>query len=108
MAAAAVVIIAALLVDWLVGDPQSSYHPVALLGRFIGWWGVPSRYPTGLQRAAGVAGTVATVTLFAVPFLLVQFAAPWYLYLILAPLLLKVCLAWRALEEHTTAVGAGA
>jgi adenosylcobinamide-phosphate synthase len=104
MAAAAVVVAASLLVDRLIGDPHSRYHPVAVLGRFIGWWGVPARYPTGIQRAAGVAGTLATVTLFAAPFALVQFAAPWYLYLILAPFLLKACLAWRALEEHVAAV----
>ena len=104
MVAAAVVVAASLLVDRLVGDPQSRYHPVALLGRFIGWWGVPARYPAGLQRIAGVAGAVLTVALFAAPFALVEFAAPWYLYLLLAPFLLKACLAWRALEEHTAAV----
>jgi adenosylcobinamide-phosphate synthase len=104
MAAAAVVIAASLLVDRLIGDPHSRYHPVAVLGRFIGWWGVPGRYPPRIQRAAGVAGTIATVALFTAPFLLVQFAAPWYLYILLAPFLLKACLAWRALEEHTVAV----
>jgi len=104
MVAAAVVVAASLLVDRLVGDPHSRYHPVAVLGRFIGWWGVPDRYPARIQRAAGVAGTLATVALFAAPFALVEFAAPWYLYLLLAPFLLKACLAWRALEEHTAAV----
>lgn len=104
MVAAAVVVAASLLVDRLVGDPQSRYHPVALLGRFIGWWGVPSRYPVRVQRIAGAAGAVLTVALFAAPFALVEFAAPWYLYLLLAPFLLKACLAWRALEEHTAAV----
>ena len=104
MAAAAVVVAASLLVDRLIGDPHSRYHPVAILGRFIGWWGVPARYPPGIQRAAGVAGTLLTVILFAAPFALVQSAAPWYLYLILAPFLLKACLAWRALEEHVAAV----
>lgn len=104
MVAAAVVVAASLLVDRLIGDPQSRYHPVAVLGRFVGRWGVPNRYPARTQRLAGIAGTIVTVTLFAAPFALVQFAAPWYLYLFLAPFLLKACLAWRALEEHTTAV----
>ncbi len=104
MVAAAVVVPAALLVDRLVGDPHSRYHPVALIGRFIGWWGVPDRYPARIQRACGVAGAFVTAGLFALPFALVQFAAPWYLYLLLAPFLLKICLAWRALEEHTLAV----
>ena len=104
MVAAAVVVAASLLVDRLLGDPHSRYHPVAVLGRFIGWWGVPDRYPLRIQRVVGVAGTLATVALFAAPFALVEFAAPWYLYLLIAPFLLKVCLAWRALEEHTVAV----
>ena len=104
MVAAAVVVAASLLVDRLVGDPHSRYHPVALLGRFIGWWGVPGRYPARTQRAFGVAGTLVTAGLFALPFALIQLAAPWYLYLLLAPVLLKVCLAWRSLEEHTLAV----
>jgi len=104
MAAAAVVVAASLLVDRLVGDPHSRYHPVAVLGRFIGWWGVPGRYPARIQRSIGVAGTLVSVALFAAPFALVQFAAPWYLYLLIAPFLLKACLAWRALEEHVVAV----
>ncbi|RXE56829.1 cobalamin biosynthesis protein CobD [Methanoculleus taiwanensis] len=104
MVLAALVVALALLVDRAVGDPRSPLHPVALLGRFIGWWGVPSRYPASLQRAAGVVFTLATALLFAAPFLIVEAAAPWFLYLIAAPLLLKACFAWRALEEHTRAV----
>ncbi|RPJ53284.1 MAG: cobalamin biosynthesis protein CobD, partial [Methanobacteriota archaeon] len=34
--------------------------------------------------------------------------APWYLYLIAAPFLLKACMAWRSLEEHVSAVAAAA
>ena len=104
MVAAAVVVTASLLVDRLVGDPHSRYHPVALLGRFIGWWGVPGRFPAAIERAYGAIGALLTVALFVLPFLLVQVAAPWYLYILLAPFLLKVCLAWRSLEEHTLAV----
>ncbi len=104
MVTAAVVVAASLLVDRLVGDPHSRYHPVALLGRFIGWWGVPGRFPASLERAYGTLGALLTITLFTLPFLLVQVAAPWYLYILLAPFLLKVCLAWRSLEEHTLAV----
>jgi len=101
---AAGVIPAALLIDRLIGDPRSAYHPVALIGTFIGLWGKPRNYPGRLQRLAGVLFWVLTVSLFALPFFLVQVYAPWYLYLVVAPFFLKSCLAWRSLEEHTLAV----
>ncbi|MDP3564526.1 MAG: adenosylcobinamide-phosphate synthase CbiB, partial [Methanoregula sp.] len=95
---------AALLVDRLIGDPHSSWHPVALIGRFIGWWGKPERYSPGIQRFTGVILWLVTVALFAAPFYCFATLAPWYLYLIVAPFLLKSCFAWRSLEEHTIAV----
>jgi adenosylcobinamide-phosphate synthase len=101
---AVVVLCAALLVDRLIGDPQSRYHPVALLGTFIGAWGKPGYYPPRFQRVAGVLFWVLTVFLFSLPFILVTRFAPWYLYLLIAPFLLKCCFAWRSLEEHTLAV----
>ncbi|MCK9631593.1 MAG: adenosylcobinamide-phosphate synthase CbiB [Methanoregula sp.] len=101
---AAITLCAALVVDRLVGDPHSRYHPVALLGTFIGMWGRPGYYPPRLQRAAGVLLWALTVFLFCLPFFLVSTCAPWYLYLLLAPFLLKCCFAWRSLEEHTQAV----
>lgn len=104
LASAAIVLCAALVVDRLIGDPHSRYHPVALLGSFIGWWGVPATYSPRLQRLAGVCFWMVTVALFALPFLLFAALAPWYVYLLLAPVLLKVCFAWRSLEEHTLAV----
>jgi adenosylcobinamide-phosphate synthase len=99
-----IVLLAALLVDRLFGDPHSAYHPVALIGRFIGWWGRPEFYPPGVQRAAGVVLWLVTLALFTLPFFLFTLLAPWYLYLLVAPFLLKSCFAWKALEEHTLAV----
>jgi adenosylcobinamide-phosphate synthase len=103
---AAVVLAASLVVDRAIGDPHSRWHPVALLGRFIGWWGRPSFWPVPLQRIIGVAMGVATILVAAVPYLLFEWYAPWYLYLIAAPFLLKACIAWRSLEEHVSAVAA--
>ena len=101
---AAIILVAALLVDRLIGDPHSRWHPVALLGSFIGWWGRPARYSPWYQRFIGIVLWFVTVALFTVPFLLVTWFAPSYLYLLLAPFLLKFCFAWRSLEEHTLAV----
>jgi adenosylcobinamide-phosphate synthase len=102
--AGVIVLIAALLVDRLIGDPHSQWHPVALLGRFIDWWGKPEKYSSRFQRLCGVVFWVVSATLFALPFYCFAMVAPWYLYLIIAPFLLKCCFAWRSLEEHTLAV----
>ncbi|HUT38442.1 MAG TPA: adenosylcobinamide-phosphate synthase CbiB [Methanoregula sp.] len=102
--AVVIVLIAALLVDRLIGDPYSNWHPVALLGRFIGWWGKPENYSPGFQRLAGVVFWLVTAVLFALPFYCFAAIIPWYLYLVIAPFLLKSCFAWRSLEEHTLAV----
>ena len=104
IALVAIVLFAALLVDRLIGDPHSGWHPVALLGRFIGWWGKPGLYSPNIQRFTGVALWLVTIVLFAAPFYCFAALAPWYLYLIIAPFLLKCCFAWRSLEEHTLAV----
>ena len=101
---AGAVLFVALIVDRLIGDPHSVLHPVALLGRFIGWWGRPALFPVRLQRAAGVFFWVATTLIFALPFFLFGRFTPWLIYLVGAPFLLKCCFAWRSLEEHTHAV----
>jgi adenosylcobinamide-phosphate synthase len=94
------VIPAGLLVDRLIGDPDSRYHPVAWLGRYIGWWGRPCLWKPGFGKSVGILMWTGTIVLFALPFFLFSIFAPWYLYLIIAPFLLKICLAWRSLEEH--------
>ena len=80
-----------------------SVSPGCTLGRFIGWWGRPELFPPPIQRCAGVVFWFITAALFALPFYLAG-TAPWFLYLLLAPFLLKSCFAWRSLEEHTLAV----
>ena len=58
--AAGLVLAAALAVDRLLGDPQSRYHPVALLGRFTGRWGDPTGWDPRLQRLAGAVCGLGT------------------------------------------------
>jgi adenosylcobinamide-phosphate synthase len=98
------VLAGSLLVDRVFGDPHSRFHPVALLGMFIGLWGRPERWPVRTQRAVGLAAALLTAALFALPFWLFSVYAPLPLYLLAGPFLLKSCFAWRSLEEHTAAV----
>jgi adenosylcobinamide-phosphate synthase len=104
MILAAIILWLSLLVDRVTGDPHTRYHPVAVLGAFIGWWGRPDRFSASYQKIAGVAGWFLTVTIFALPFFLFERFAAWYLYLLIGPYLLKICLSRRSLEEHTREV----
>ncbi|HMA06081.1 MAG TPA: cobalamin biosynthesis protein, partial [Methanomicrobiales archaeon] len=80
--AAGLVLAAALGVDRVLGDPRSRFHPVAVLGRLIGWSGDPGRWGLGSQRTAGVVCGLGTACLFALPFLLVDRFAPLWLFLL--------------------------
>jgi len=104
MVVQALVLWLALGVDRLFSDPPNRWHPVAWLGRWIGWWGRPAVWPPALQRAAGVGMGVLTVVLFTFPFWFFQTYAPVVFLIIAGPFALKLCLAWRCLEEHVTAV----
>jgi adenosylcobinamide-phosphate synthase len=104
----AAVLAGSLVVDRVIGDPHSSLHPVALLGRFIGWWGRPAIWAPRVQGIAGVLMGIVTVVLFAMPFLLFSLFAPLATVLILGPFVLKSCLAWRSLEDHVSSVVAAA
>ncbi|HMA05652.1 MAG TPA: adenosylcobinamide-phosphate synthase CbiB, partial [Methanomicrobiales archaeon] len=88
----------------VLGDPRSRFHPVAVLGRLIGWWGDPGRWAPGIQRTAGVVCGLGTACLFALPFLLFDRFAPLWLFLLAGPFLLKVTFSWRALVEHALTV----
>lgn len=101
---AIIILFAALVVDRLIGDPHSSLHPIAILGRFIGLWGKPEMYSPRLQYLVGIIFWLVTAVLFALPFYCFTLIAPYYFYLIIAPFLLKSCFAWRSLEEHTLQV----
>lgn len=103
----AIILPLALILDRVIGDPRSKFHPVVLIGQVIGWWGRPAVWPGNLQSAAGVVMWFCTVFLFALPFFIVGHYLPWFLLLIIGSFLLKFCLAWRSLEEHTRSVSEG-
>ena len=104
MVVQALVLWLALGADRLFSDPPNRWHPVAWLGRWIGWWGRPAIWPPALQRAAGIGMGVLTAVLFTLPFWFFQTYATAVFLIIAGPFALKLCLAWRCLEEHVTTV----
>ncbi len=100
----AIVLLVSLVIDRAIGDPRSILHPVAILGKFIGYWGRPSCWPERTQRGAGAVMWIITVILFCLPWALFSMAAPWFVYLLLGPFILKSMFAWRSLEDHVHAV----
>lgn len=106
MAFGAVILFFAVLLDRLIGDPRSRWHPVALLGTLIQWWGKTHYYPKRLEHFTGVVGWLLTVTVFILPFLLICLLPGqyWFIQLPFAVVLLSFCFASRSLEEHVRAV----
>ncbi|HEX2613945.1 MAG TPA: CobD/CbiB family cobalamin biosynthesis protein, partial [Nitrososphaera sp.] len=96
-----------MVLDYLLGDPPNKYHPVAWLGRLIGWF-VP-RLKAG--RAEKAKGAVFAIALVALAGLLFHFLAYASMYLagaaavaIVSALLLKVTVAVRGMERHAGAI----
>jgi adenosylcobinamide-phosphate synthase len=109
------ILLLALGLDALIGDPAALYarlpHPVVIIGRGIG--GLDRRLnreqdPTGLRRAAGIAACILLVTL--------SFGIGWLLHRslrtlpggwIAEALLISAFLAQNSLYRHVAAVARG-
>lgn len=104
MAIGAVILFFGLVIDRLIGDPRSNFHPVALIGRFIGLWGRTNFYSPRTERFIGIFGWILTVGIAILPCLLVLLYAPWYISLPFSAIVLAFCIGWRSLEEHVGAV----
>jgi len=104
MAFGAVILFFGLVLDRLIGDPRSNFHPVALIGKFIGLWGRTNYYHKKFERLAGIFGWFLTVSIAILPCLLVIKYAPWYIIVPFSIVVLAFCIGWRSLEEHVSAV----
>ncbi len=98
-----------LALDWAFGDPPNRYHPVAWLGRLVGYFAprLKSRSP-GAEKAKGAAFALLLVALFA---LAVHFAAVASFQLAgvfalaaFSAIILKVTIAVRGMEKHAGAI----
>jgi len=103
----ALVLVLGVIVDRVFGDPNTRFHPVALLGSLISVWGVPARYVQyshQIQRLIGVFFWIVTGFLFTLPYALFEWYSPPLLYLIGAPFLFSSCMALSGLLAHARAV----
>lgn len=104
MALGAVTLFFGLVIDRLIGDPRSNFHPVALIGKLIGLWGRTNYYNKRTERFVGICGWLFTITITILPCLLVLRYAPIYIIIPFSILVLAFCIGWRSLEEHVRAV----
>jgi len=91
------ILLLALLLEWLIGDPQSRYHPVAMFGRWAGWC---ESFLYADDRYRGLMTWLLVV--------FVAFTLLWIGHRLLGwsfdALLLWASLGWKSLFEHVRAV----
>jgi adenosylcobinamide-phosphate synthase len=87
----------ALMLEWLIGDPQSRYHPVALFGRWASW------SESLLYADSEKRGLIAWLFVIIVPFFLL-----WIAHTLIGwpfdVVLLWISIGWKSLFEHVRAV----
>ncbi|MDO5844740.1 MAG: adenosylcobinamide-phosphate synthase CbiB [Methanocorpusculum sp.] len=104
MAFGSIILFLGLILDRIIGDPRSRFHPVALLGNLIGLWGRINFYPKGFERFAGVVGWIFTVAVALLPCVLIYAFAPGWVFVIFSVVALSFCVGWKSLEQHVFAV----
>jgi len=92
--------------DWLFGDPPNKYHPVAWLGRLIGYC-LP-RLKGGAEKAKGVIFAVLLVFAVALATQFIIFAsmhlAGIVALAVAAAIVLKITIAVRGMERHARTI----
>ena len=90
-------VIAALLLEWLIGDPANRWHPVAWFGRWAGWC---ESFLYGDDRTSGA---ICWLFVIAAPLALI-----WGVHTVIGwpfdLLLLWFTIGWRSLFAHVRAV----
>jgi len=92
--------------DWLFGDPPNRYHPVAWLGRLVGYF-IP-HLKGGAEKAKGIVFAILLIAAVAVAVHFIIFAS-MYLAGVIAlavasAIMLKIAIAVRGMERHTKAI----
>ena len=92
--------------DWLFGDPPNKYHPVAWLGRLIGY--CAPRLKGGAEKAKGAAFAVLLVAAMALAVHFTMFAGMYLAGIVVlavaSAIILKTTIAVRGMERHAMAI----
>src|ERR671931_2351013 len=93
-------------VDWLFGDPPNKYHPVAWLGRLVGYC-VP-QLKGGAEKARGAAFAILLVIAVALGVNFLVFASMYLAGIVTlavaSAIILKITIAVRGMERHSKAI----
>ena len=101
------IIIAAWLLDALIGDPERLPHPVRLMGAYIGWMEKIARRLFVDKKAAGVfVGVFVPATFYLCTAAIIIFAtsfSPWF-GMLASIVLIYYCLSTRCLADEACAI----
>lgn len=93
-------------VDWLFGDPPNRYHPVAWLGRLVGYFA--PRLKGGAEKAKGAMFAVALVVAVALAVHFLVFAGTYLAGVVAlavaSAVVLKITVAVSGMERHARAI----
>jgi adenosylcobinamide-phosphate synthase len=93
-------------IDWLFGDPPNRYHPVAWLGRLIGFF-LP-KLKGDSEKAKGAIFAISLVIIVALAVHFLVFASRYLAGLIelvvVSAIIFKVTIAMKGMEWHTQAI----
>jgi adenosylcobinamide-phosphate synthase len=99
----ALILLLALAIDLLVGEPPASVHLTVWVGKFIERLEAPLRKSVPNERAAGAVLALLSIVAFSLLALLITETASysWLLYIALSAVFLKMTFAFRCMFSHT-------
>ena len=98
----------AYILDTLLGDPKTAYHPIAVLGRFISYLEAKFYKHEGKSGGFEILAVTLIASVIAVSVLIV-FSAYFgaNAYILINTIILYFCISVRSLQEHAMDVFAG-
>jgi adenosylcobinamide-phosphate synthase len=106
-----IALIGGIFIDFIFGDPPNIYHPVAWLGRVIGFF-LPklksNDTPARREKINGVIFSISLISIFGIAIhigtlTVFHIFGPFY-FIILCSVILKISIAIKGMEKHAKAI----